>query len=200
MKVCELSDAELRHRLRNGGLVVRTGPFDFRVISDLDAVAAGVTLLYAHYGAPPPSGFADFTVELVGSGGLRRWVRPQVKFRYDGRSPFVPLPIDHAFPLMEWAMNWCISTQAHHFLILHAAVIERDGRAAILAAPPGSGKSTLCAGLISRGWRLLSDELALISPADGSITPLARPVSLKNQSLDVIRAFEPAAVLNDVTQ
>jgi predicted ATPase len=29
----------------------------------------------------------------------------------------------------------------------------------ILPAPPGSGKSTLCAALVTRGWRLLSDEL-----------------------------------------
>jgi HprK-related kinase A len=101
--------------------------------------------------------------------------------------------------LLEWSMNWCISTQAHQFLLLHSAVIERHGLAVILPAPPGSGKSTLCAALIHRGWRLLSDELALISPLDRSIVPLARPVSLKNESMDVIRRFEPSAVLNRET-
>lgn len=90
------------------------------------------------------------------------------------------MPVGHAFPQLEWAMNWCISTQANFYLLLHSAVIERNGFAAIMPAPPGSGKSTLCAALINRGWRLLSDELALISLHDQNIYPLARPVGLKN--------------------
>jgi len=68
-----------------------------------------------------------------------------------------------------------------------------------MPAPPGSGKSTLCAGLISRGWRLLSDEMALISLTDRMITPLGRPISLKNQSIDIIKSFEPDAIFNEVT-
>jgi hypothetical protein len=96
-------------------------------------------------------------------------------------------------------MNWCISTQAYHFLTLHSAVIERDGCAVILPAPPGSGKSTLCAGLINRGWRLLSDELALISLTDRMITPLGRPISLKNQSIELMQKFVPNAVFNQLT-
>jgi hypothetical protein len=43
-------------------------------------------------------------------------------------------------------------------------VLERGGRALLLPAPSGSGKSTLCAGLAFNGWRLLSDELALLDP------------------------------------
>jgi hypothetical protein len=46
------------------------------------------------------------------------------------------------------------------------------------------------------GWRLLSDELTLIDPESGLILPLARPVSLKNQSIDVIKAFSGDVFLN----
>jgi HprK-related kinase A len=42
-----------------------------------------------------------------------------------------------------------------------------------------------------RGWRLLSDELTLVRLDDGRIDPLPRPVSLKNASIDVIRAWAP---------
>jgi HprK-related kinase A len=42
----------------------------------------------------------------------------------------------------------------------------------------------------------LSDELTLISPETGKVTPLPRPVSLKNQSIAVMRAFAPNAVFN----
>jgi HprK-related kinase A len=199
MKLSALNSTEVGNRLRSPGLTLRTGPFNFRIISTVESVAEGLRLLYADYPLVDAGEFIDFTVTLAQSGGLRRWWRPQVKFIYDGEHPFVPLPVDHAFPLLEWAMNWCISTQAHHFLTLHAAVLERDGCAVIMPAPPGSGKSTLCAGLVSRGWRLLSDELALIALADGQVVPLGRPVSLKNQSLEVICSFVPDAVLNQVT-
>ncbi len=97
--------------------------------------------------------------------------------------------------MLEWGLNWCVSAHCHQYLIFHAAVIEKSGRALILPAPPGSGKSTLCAGLVNRGWRLLSDELTLIDIASCGVVPLPRPVSLKNASIDVIRAYAPAAAI-----
>lgn len=199
MTLSELAEADLRARLCGAGLPLSCGPFNFRILSPVKAIADGLRLLYADYRVPADSEFVDFTVSIERSGGLRRFWRPQVKFSYDGNYPFVPMQLDHAFPLMEWAMNWCISSQADHYLMLHAAVLERNGGAVIMPAPPGSGKSTLCAGLVSRGWRLLSDELALLSLSDGLLTSLARPISLKNESLDVIRAFYPGVVLNQVT-
>jgi HprK-related kinase A len=66
----------------------------------------------------------------------------------------------------------------------------------LLPAPPGSGKSTLCAALVTRGWRLLSDEMTLVRLDDGAVLPLPRPVSLKNESIGVIRAYAPDAVLS----
>jgi|CXWL01.1.fsa_nt_gi HprK-related kinase A len=199
MRLSALPMAELKRRLVAGGVGIQTGPFNFRIRSAIPSIAEGLHRLYADYTLLGDDEFVDFDVHMDRGSGLRRWVRPQVRFRYDGDSPFEPLPISHAYPLLEWAMNWCISTQAHQFLMLHAAVIERGGVAAILPAPPGSGKSTLCAGLISRGWRLLSDELTLISLQDRSIAPLCRPVSLKNQSLEIIGAYAPSAVFNDIT-
>ena len=88
----------------------------------------------------------------------------------------------------------------HQYLTLHAAVVERAGHALILPAPPGSGKSTLCAGLVFRGWRLLSDELAVIEPSTGLIVPVPRPVSLKNQSIGVLRTFAPEARFGPVVK
>jgi len=199
MTLSSLDIDEVCRRLRGAGIAIRTGPFTFRIRSPIPPVAIGFAFLYADYPLVDGREFIDFDVHLAFGVGLRRWIRPQVRFCYDGMSPFEPLPVGHAVPLLEWAMNWCISSQAHQYLILHAAVIERDGMAAILPAPPGSGKSTLCAGLMSRGWRLLSDELTLISPNDLSITSLCRPVSLKNQSLSVIQAFEPGARFSEVT-
>lgn len=137
--------------------------------------------------------FIDFEIEVTRPGGWRRWLHSQVVFRLDGEEPFNPLPGDQGYPLLEWGMNWCVYGMCHQYLILHAAVLERGGRAVILPAPSGSGKSTLCAALLFSGWRLLSDELTLIDPHDGSLVPNPRPVSLKNESIEVIRAFAPQA-------
>jgi HprK-related kinase A len=197
--LAELTLDEVHRRLNKDGLILRIGPFSFRLFSPIPTVLEGLVLLYGDYPVLDGDEFVDFTVALSPGKGVRRWLHRQAIFYFDGQAPFTPLPYDCAFPMLEWAMNWCIATQAHHYLILHAAVIERDGCAVIMPAPPGSGKSTLCAGLIHRGWRLLSDEMALVSLKDAFITPLGRPVSLKNQSLEVIRKFVPEVVYSRVT-
>ena len=198
MKLGELTETEVRQGLAGDGLILQIGPFSFRLVSPIQKIAEGVATLYRDYPVLDEGHFVDYAVNIVGSTGWRRWFRRQAIFRFDGGEPFIPLPLNHAFPLLEWAMNWCIATNAHHYLLLHSAVIEREGCAVIMPAPPGSGKSTLCAGLVHRGWRLLSDEVALISLLDASITPFGRPVSLKNQSIDVIRAFAPGSVFSEV--
>ena len=49
--------------------------------------------------------------------------------------------------------------------------------------------------MVSRGWRLLSDEMALISLEDLRITPIPRPVGLKNESIAIMRSFCPDAAI-----
>ena len=103
-----------------------------------------------------------------------------------------------ALGLAEWGLNYAIAQHAHQYLMLHAAVVERDGRTIIMPGQPGSGKSTLCAALLGQGWRLLSDEFALLSPEDGQLTPLPRPVSIKNAAIDLIRTRMPDAVIGPI--
>jgi HprK-related kinase A len=193
--VSELSLPALRRSLAGKGLRLRTGPVTVNVRSPLDAVVRGIALHYAQHPVESGAGFADFHVSVERPRGVRRWYRPQVLFRIDGDAPFAPLPGDQGFPLLEWGLNWCFSSHLHRYLILHAAVIERDGMAAIFPAPPGSGKSTLCAGLTFSGWRLLSDELAVIDPNTGELLPVPRPISLKNASIDALGRFAPSAVI-----
>jgi HprK-related kinase A len=195
--VSSLPPSELSRRLKQPGLFLQTGTFVICVHTSIPSVVEGIALLYADYPLAECSDFADFHVSLVRPKNLRRWYRPQVVFSLDGKSPFKPLPLDQAFPMFEWGLNWCVSSYAHSHLIVHAAVVEKDGYAAILPAPPGSGKSTLCAALVCRGWRLLSDELALISVSDGQVVPLPRPVSLKNASIAIIKDYEPSAIMSN---
>ncbi len=196
MKIADMPQADLESRLRSRGLVFGAGRFSVRLISRLESVAQGISLVYGDY-ETVDSDFADFTVRVRRAGGLHRIVRPQAEFSLDGAKPFSPLPLAHAFPLLEWGLNWCVSNHCHQYLIVHAAVVEKHGRALILPGAPGSGKSTLCALLTGRGgWRLLSDELTLIDPVNGSVHANPRPVSLKNESIDIVRRELPGAVLS----
>lgn len=181
---------------QSAGLTIQTGPFICNIVSSIDSVAEGMHLLYGDFPLLEEAGFADFHVRVERPRNLRRWFRPQVLFHSDNHIPFTPLALDHALPMLEWGLNWCISSYSNQYLILHAAVIEKGGRAVIMPAPPGSGKSTLCAGLVNRGWRLLSDEMTLVSRKTGAIIPVPRPVSLKNRSIEVIRQYAPEVVIS----
>ena len=199
MNVADVPAGTFAETLARPGVALAIGPFVTHVRSDLRDVADGLALFYADYPVHE-GGFRDFHVELRRPASLRRWYRPQVDFLFDGTRPFKPMPLAQAFPVFEWGLNWCIANHHHQYLMLHAGVVERGGRAVVFPAPPGSGKSTLTAGLASRGWRLLSDELALISMADLALTAVPRPISLKNASIEVIRRFDPSAVIGAVAR
>lgn len=193
MKVSQIEAGELRRALSKSGLRIRTGPFVSHVQSPIQDIADGVQLFYKDFDCQS-EGFADFHLKLVRPRNLHRVWRPQVTCSLNDESPFSPLPSDQAFAVLESLLNWSIYTTTYNYLIIHGATVERNGFAAILPAPPGSGKSTLCAALVSRGWRLLTDELTLVSPASGLISALARPISLKNNSIDVLQDYAPHEV------
>ena len=89
---------------------------------------------------------------------------------------------------------------------LHSAAIERHGKACLLAAESGSGKSTTAWGLLHHGFGYLSDELSPIDLDSMRVFPYAHalclkrtppsPYSLPGQSLRVgARIHIPAAAL-----
>ncbi|MFO1325789.1 MAG: HprK-related kinase A [Rubrivivax sp.] len=191
--VADLGPTRLAALMRQGRLALQTGPLLSRLQTPLADVAAYVAQAYRHHPCVIDAEFVDVSVSVRRPFNLRRWLRSQVEFLVEGESPFEPLPREQAPALLEWGLNWTIASSCHQWLTVHAACLEREGRAVILPAPPGSGKSTLCAALALRGWRLLSDELTLLDPLDGQVWGLARPINLKNASIDLIQAFEPAA-------
>lgn len=193
MNVSDLPVDVFARQLGTTGIYLRTGPFTIHLQSKIPSVIENLFKLYGNNELIEDHSFADFHVRLSAPFSLRRWLRPKVIFYFDDQTPFKPLPYSQSYPMLEWGLNWCISNHTHQYLILHAAVVEKNGHAVILPAPPGSGKSTLCAGLVSRGWRLLSDELGLIKLDTRKLAPLVRPVNLKNESIKVIRNFAPAA-------
>ena len=193
MTLGDLPIDTFRARLQGPGLRVRIGPFIARISSSLSDVERSLRTLYAYHEVEPGEDGAHFALRVDPPATLRRFVRRQVQLTFQGREPFLPLPRSMAAPMLEAGLNWCVGNFAHQYLVIHAATLERHGRALLMPAPPGSGKSTLCAALVTRGWRLLSDEFALVDVTSGALEPIARPVALKDQSVALLRDWAPDA-------
>jgi hypothetical protein len=165
------------------------GPFTFAVATDSAAVADDMARIYRHLVRPQRPDFVDFDIALRTRSPLRRWFKPQIDFFLNERRPFKPLPRAQGYAMLEWGMNWCVANHAHQYLIVHAGVVERNGKVIVMPAAQGAGKSTLTAALAWSGWRLFSDELALLGLRDQQVQPFPRPVNLKNESIGIIADF-----------
>lgn len=198
MLIREISGSELASRLQGEGIHLVTGAFTIHLHIGLPHLVDEFAAMYADYTVEDPPGIDDARVRIAARSLLRRYVCPLAKAWANGEAPFDPVPAERAYALLESAFNWVVATDDFAPLLLHSAVLERDGHALLMPAPTGSGKSTLCAALAWRGWRLLSDEMTLFSLEDGRLLANPRPVSLKNKSVGVIAAFEPRACLTRV--
>jgi HprK-related kinase A len=186
-------------RLAYGELPLRVGPYIYNVQCNLPAVAAGIATLYGDFPLAGPGEFVDYDVAILCKGLLRR-IRGDAEFFFDKTIPFGTIPIGQAYAFLEWGMNWCVSQHSNEYLKLHAAAVSRGDIAVIMPGVPGAGKSTLCAALGLSGWRILSDEHALIPPGTMQIVPLCRPVSLKNESIEAIKSFSSSAIFGPVSK
>lgn len=195
MLLAQADDAEIAKRLAGPGIALDLGTARARLRSDVPALPPVLRALYGSFPLADPVGVFDSTINLRRARGLREFIRPQVVLISDGAMVFEPFPADTFLPLLEWGLNYLLATRLNAHLLLHAGVVETGGKAILLPAMPGFGKSTLTAALVARGFRLLSDEFGVVRLADAMIQPLLRPIGLKNESIDVIARFAPDATI-----
>jgi len=176
---------------------IHTAPFSVLVANHSNKLTAALAELYPAelIARPNPQLIYDFCLQVQ-----RKWAGWGRPFHVScGDQHFRMTDAAQLVPVFEWGVNWCVASYQHQFLAIHAAVLERAGKALIMPAPPGSGKSTLCAVLMQEGWRLLSDEMCLVDLISGAIVPYVRPVSLKNQSLTLLQSWYPQAQIRQIT-
>ena len=167
-------------------LAVAIGPVSFRVGSAWRGPVDALAALYGDYPAREDD-VCDFTVRLEPEKPWRRWLRPSVAIWGDYMLPdAAPLSLAHGLLAAEMGMNLQMALGQKRFLLLHAATVEREGRALILTGESGAGKSTLSALLGESGWRLMGDEFALLDCEEGLLYPFPRAISLKNGSIAVM--------------
>lgn len=131
---------------------------------------------------------ADLVNELwepfgtAGSGGLEitlnrrdnEWFIQTDNVRSQSTNPWAV--VDH---LRHVILDRALADTAP-LVVLHAAVVTRNGICLLIAGPSGAGKTTLALALIDKGWSYLSDDAAPWDPRSGSILSFPKPLNIKD--------------------
>jgi len=89
-------------------------------------------------------------------------------------------PLDLA-PRFELDLYEQLVARAAPGWLVHAAAIDIDGTALVVAGPSGAGKTTLALAFVGAGYRLLTEEMVLIR-ADATAVGLSRPMHVRDAS------------------
>lgn len=191
LTLASIPNSNLAAALGSGGIVLDLGGLRLRVRSKIPEFAEILGRVYANFPFVTDAALTDAVIDLLPVTGPRRWVRRLAHIEIDGIDPFGPFPRAQSLPHFEWAVNWAFANIMNAHLLLHAGAVEVASKGVLLIARPGAGKSTLSAGLMGRGARLLSDEFGVVRTSDAMLLPMAKPIALKNRSIDVLRHWNP---------
>lgn len=149
----------------------------FNCTIDLQCKGASVhELLLAAYGrmATPPGSSSDISyfVSRANNG-------PGFFVTRAGQESLVAQDAGEFLFLFEKDLTIELQRRRPDLFFIHAAAVEFDGKAAIIAAPSGTGKSTTTWGLLHEGFRYLSDELAPIDLERMAVHPYPHALCLK---------------------
>ncbi len=115
----------------------------------------------------------------VGAAGDHRFVYGDTSFHIDvggGRILCAPRSrIDFAWQRQLLDTVLFSVSFTHGFELLHASAIATSRGAVAILGPSGSGKSSLAAELVDRGYRLFSDDVLAIDLAEGRIISFPAP-------------------------
>jgi hypothetical protein len=104
-----------------------------------------------------------------------------------GRAP----RLSEMAPIVKAAL-WQSAINAHDFLFyIHAGVVGTGASCVLLPAAAGSGKSSLTAALVHRGFRYFSDEVALIEPTTFHVSPMPLAMCIKSTGWDLMARYYP---------
>jgi hypothetical protein len=112
-----------------------------------------------------------------------------------GRPVTLAAGVDLAGQVYRWFLRLLLEG-VESLAVLHAAalVAPGTGRAVLLAAPSGHGKTGLTLELVERGFRFLGDDYAPLDLARREIHPYWRAVSVREDAVQRIPARASRAV------
>jgi HprK-related kinase A len=190
MIVRELALRQFRVRLAESGLTVRLGPFNVRIQTRLRELADQLYFLYTNH-ALVEDEITEIHLQIVARRFLRQPFSPAAQCLLDGQDLLPAVPAGEALDLLERCIRFAVVDRTNHLLIFRAAALERNGHVLLLPSRTHSTTETLCAALIHRGYRLLSDRLGMLDPGSGEFVPIPTALSFGSDSIRVIREHFP---------
>lgn len=167
----------------------RIGDVNISLKSDLEEVLEDFAVLYGGFRGRDAVGERSIHIE-VSENKLSRLRGRRYGIFGDEKRLFTNRRRDEVLPYVEWGINWRVIATRTEYVQLHAATLAYNGQAVVLAGPSGTGKSTLAAGLLSRGWSYLSDEFALINPDTLHVHPFPKALCIKAGAFDLVQRLK----------
>lgn len=198
-RISEYSRGELRTSLKEGTLLIHLGPFAQLISGASEPLLDFLQDTYRDCQAELyPSDVTDIYLSLRAPNMFRQYFRKQVVPDPGFDVPAVPLPISMAPLAFEMGLNLSVALKCCRFVTIHAGVVADDDGAIVMSAESGSGKSTLTAALIEQGYRLFSDEFALVDLESAALQAYPRPISLKEGTIPIVRELAGADWISPV--
>lgn len=116
--------------------------------------------------------------------------------RFDGILAAQFDSLSQILPFLETTVCQFLLYHRADRLPLHAGAVRSERGAIVMPGEKGSGKSTLCLWLASRGWDYLGDELVWID-SEGRVEPFPKAAAIKEGSFEL---FGPAETFESLTR
>jgi hypothetical protein len=108
---------------------------------------------------------------------------------------FVPIgsctSLEEVVPITKAILRMLVVDRHEYFLQIHAGVVSNGQKCILLPGAPGSGKTTLTAGLAASGFIYFSDEVALIEEPEMVVRPVPLSFAVKDGSCSALSQFYP---------
>ena len=158
------------------------GPVFFELISPDPAVLDRARVIFGPWldgvsGSHPPRARFLVEAEKMDTG---RW-----RVAQDGRETTIADSLDLALAAVEYGAIADLLNPESGIVALHAALLSKNDLGVLLVGPKEAGKSTLACALWGAGWRLHSDDSAVVEDGHRA-RGIPRRVSLRASSRELL--------------